>query len=308
MKPALAIAVFLFAACASDDDVYNLDTEPMPEEVEADDDPVLAAELEALVDTNVEHGRCSTLHVEPPPAAPLDPSLEAELDAEDAGRATTITIGVAFHVIRARIDGKLRGDISGERIRRQIRVLNDAFSSTRFRFELRAVSRTTNDNWFRMNQNSAAERAAKRALHRGGARLLNIYSTGTRDALGWATFPWDDAGSNMDGVVIQFGTTPNGSRGRFTLGDTAVHEVGHWLGLFHTFGLLSNGCESGDAVADTNEERTPAFGCPRGRNTCPEAGDDPIHNFMDYTDDACMNRFSRGQRRRMVGAWKEHRD
>lgn len=297
MKRTLITCLVLLGACADDNDAYNLDAEPAPEEVEREADPLLAVDLERVVDADVERGRCGTAHTEAP-------ELPGTLDADD--RAPQVTIGVAFHVIRARIGGQMRGDISADRIRRQIRVMNEAFASTRFRFDLRVVTRTTNERWFRMAKDSADERAAKRALHRGGDTMLNIYTIGPNRVLGWATFPWDHEDA-QDGVVVQFATTPSGP-GRFTLGDTAVHETGHWLGLFHTFGLLSNGCESGDAVDDTPEERTPAFGCPTGRNSCPEPGADPIHNFMDYTDDACMNRFSPDQAQKMSSAWTVHRD
>lgn len=294
----LVLSTIALHGCAASDDI-DPDADD-GEELESDPDPALDAELAALVADNPARGRCAT----PEDASEMVPEPAAA--AADNAR-TLVTINVVFHVIRAEIDGRLRGNLSRGRIDDQLVMLNNGFLGTRFRFELQAVTRTTNREWFRMTRGSAAERAAKRALHRGGTRTLNLYSTGTRDALGWSSFP-RDAGTDHDGVVIQFGTTPNDSGGAYSLGETAIHEVGHWLGLFHTFGNTGNGCTSGDAVSDTPAELSPAFGCPTGRDTCAGGGDDPIHNYMDYVDDACMFQFSAGQRTRMSNKWDRWRD
>jgi hypothetical protein len=246
--------------------------------------------------------RCSVKHPDEIEMAEIEQEIARRLAArQEFGQtenATGGTINVYFHVIR-RGTGVANGDIPMSQITAQMNVLNSAFASTGWSFNLAQVDRTTNASWFTMGAGTSAERAAKSALRRGTADDLNIYSANPGGGLlGWATFPsWYDGDPIDDGVVILFSSVPGGTAAPYNLGDTGTHEVGHWMGLFHTF---QGGCgTTGDSVADTPRERSPAFGCPVGRNTCSQAGSDPIRNFMDYTDDSCMNMFTAGQDTRM---------
>jgi hypothetical protein len=220
----------------------------------------------------------------------------------------SIRVPVYFHVIH---HGPA-GDITAATIHRQIAVLNATFggrtggADTGFRFTLRRIDRTNNASWY--THPDEGQQAMKTRLHQGGAGALNLYTADLGEQLlGWATFPWRYRGHEpLDGVVVHVGSLAGGSIAHYNRGYSATHEIGHWLGLFHTF---QNGCaKPGDRVADTPPEREPGHGCPAaGRDTCPAPGVDPIHNFMDYSYDTCMTQFTRGQSDRMRAAWTAYR-
>jgi hypothetical protein len=243
--------------------------------------------------------RCGTADVDPV----VDDLVEFILSrTSNQPGVTGGVINTYVHVIN-KGSAVENGDITSQMISDQIAVLNSAYASTGWSFQLTNVDRTTNPTWFTMSPGSQAERDAKNALRQGTADDLNIYTANLPGGLlGWATFPPSYASQpKMDGVVILFSSVPGGSAQPYNLGDTATHEVGHWMGLYHTF---QSGCTtSNDNVSDTPAESSPAHGCPVGRNSCIELNNqvrpDPIFNFMDYTDDACMNTFSPGQDTRM---------
>jgi hypothetical protein len=219
----------------------------------------------------------------------------------------SVSVPVWFHVIT---DGST-GNLTTQQINAQMAALNDGFGGdeggedTGFSFTLAGVTRTDNAVWF-ASRNAGAEHDMKQALKRGGDNTLNVYSTTAGAFLGWAYLPeiTDTTQAYLDGIVISWETVPGASdtyAGRFDQGDTLTHEAGHWLNLEHTFFGQCN--KSGDFVDDTPAQKKPSSGCPVGNDTCRQPGLDPIHNYMDYSDDPCITEFTPGQSQRMRDAW-----
>ncbi|MFC7487986.1 zinc metalloprotease [Knoellia sp. CPCC 206453] len=253
------------------------------------------------------------------PAGVKEPELYSKNEANAYGvikdsptmAAGSVTVPTIFHVV-----SKAKLDAAGEArmtkmITDQVKVLNDAYSgatapdaaNTPFRFDLTRTTWTVNAAWNVVTPGKV-ERDMKKALYEGDSRTLNVYVADIGDGLlGWAYFPkgYNTGRDFIDGVVMLDESMPGGTAGKYSLGDTLTHEVGHWMMLDHTF---NKGCSAaGDGVADTPREAQPQFNCPIGADTCTAPGLDPIHNFMDYSQDSCMNMFTPGQSARMSDAW-----
>jgi hypothetical protein len=238
--------------------------------------------------------RCGT----PVPNALDRQRTKTEISSMRASRSRieNVTINVQFIHITSGNTGR----ISESQREKQIEVLNQAYSDSGFKFFYNPETVITVDKpaWFNMGRLSLAERQAKTQLHVPPQYSLNFYTAGLQpNNLGWATFPLELEGNpEMDGVVCLYSSLPEGDAVPYNLGQTATHEIGHWLGLYHTF---QDGCSGmGDEVDDTEAHADANYGC-EGDNFCPGETQCPLKNYMNYTDDACMSEFTNGQISRM---------
>ncbi|KAG6806371.1 hypothetical protein H0H92_011573 [Tricholoma furcatifolium] len=212
-----------------------------------------------------------------------------------------------------------------EVIEEQKAALEDALEFFNIRLNWASTNRIKNPDWFRfVEEKSKAEEEMTRMHRQGGAGALNIYTVRlSRNELGYSYFPdeWEKVGLR-DGVFINYETVPGGDLDNYNRGKSAIHETGHWLGLYHTFQPHTeekkdkkdktppkrNGCIGpGDYVDDTPFQKESTFGCPKDSqniNSCPDRNRpderDPIHNYMNYSYDRCLNEFTELQKKRIT--------
>lgn len=308
-----AVGFGLVVGCAIDEDGSEIEAldvsgEEINEAIDAEDAEPFFFNGEAFASKRefLESGRRCGSHLPENLMAAMEQRFQDDLRNNATPSVTGGVIDVYFHVIN-RGSGITNGDIPDSQVQAQMDVLNDAYGDTGWSFRLVSVDRTTNSSWYTMSPGSTAEKQAKNALRKGTADDLNIYTANPGGGLlGWATFPSSyKSNPKDDGVVVLYSSVPGGSAAPYNEGDTGTHEVGHWMGLYHTF---QGGCSrNGDYVSDTPAEKSAASGCPVNRNTCSSSGLDPVHNFMDYTDDDCMYEFTGGQDARMDSQFTQYR-
>jgi hypothetical protein len=234
-----------------------------------------------------------------------DCSLTSTTIKSEYAPTVTYTIPTVFHVIH-KVDGT--GNISNQRIYDQVTALNEDFGAiagtmggsgfnTRIQFALAGITRTANDSWF-ADEN---ELGFKTELGWDQDRFLNVYVNSASGYLGYSYLPQDGFHKAYLGVVMLYEAIGGRNNGYdvYDQGRSLVHEIGHHLGLLHTF--EGDGCfegfAAGDLIADTPSESVDHYGCTQ-TYTCDTP--DPIHNYMNYTDDSCMSEFTDEQANRLV--------
>ncbi|PIA98845.1 Extracellular metalloprotease [Cercospora beticola] len=223
--------------------------------------------------------------------------------------AQAVSVNTYVHIVTTSAKS---GQYTKAQAQQQMSVMNEAYAPLGISFNTQAIDITVNNAWAAASQGSSAERQMKQTLRQGSYSDLNLYFLSDLGGglLGFCYFPLASPTSSdkiLDGCINLAGSLPGGDATNYDEGYTAVHETGHWFGLYHVFqGSACTG--SGDQVSDTPIQKTATSGCPASQDSCPNAaGADSIHNFMDYSYDRCMYEFTSGQSQRANAIYSQYR-
>jgi hypothetical protein len=255
----------------------------------------LAATAATFASAAEKYHRCAVEAPAPETVSALNEVERVGIANQEFSRVAARNVPVYVHVVTTTAK---KGRYSQTQINNQISTMNAAYSGLGVTFTLKSTDFTANNAWAAADIGSSAEKSMKAALKKGRYSELDLYFAtdipgGT---LGWCYFPVQNPTSSdlaLDGCVNLADSLPGGSATNYNEGATATHEVGHWFGLYHVF---QGGCSgAGDSVSDTPPQSIASSGCPVGQDSCSGGGVDSIHNWMDYSYDSCMDRFSTGQ-------------